>query len=92
MLFLGLKIGENNLFTILLASVTIPCMTNAYTLIADQGHAINAAAYRADINGAPVAVITRDRWFRLVEDADEMDRLIDEERWEQVAVIDPVVQ
>ena len=61
-----------------------------YTLIARQDDAINQACYIADTNGSPVAVVLRDGWFRIVEDADEMERLIDEERWEQVAVLDSV--
>lgn len=61
----------------------------AYMMFAGQDNAIEYAIEQADRNGAPVAVLTRDRWFRIEEDADEMDRLITDEGWEQVAVLDP---
>ena len=63
-------------------------LRNPYTLTVSRDAAINEAATRSDANGAPVAVVTRDGWFRIVEDAEEYEALCDE-GWASVAVLDP---
>lgn len=56
-----------------------------------QSRAIERAGILADENGAPVAVVfdPLGRWYRLCENADEYEELLDVDGFEPVAVIDP---
>jgi len=60
-----------------------------YTMYGSENRAIAEAARLANVNQCPVGVIFRDGWYRVEEDAEAYEILVDEEQWESVTVCDP---
>ncbi len=62
-------------------------MASTYTLYSSRSAAIAEAESASEANGAPVAVVSRDGWYLVVEDADDYNEMVDGDGYESVAVV-----